>query len=196
MFTATMSGAVASVLTAVRPPAADAAGAGARLSRPMPAAAPAATSPPPTATAAAAAASPTDVVRQAYGAFAAWLAGGGSDPDFAALEDFFADGIVWESNVNGGFKGQGKADLKRFFRWVSQANDIRAFDLRRLIESGREVAVVVEHGGVGRVTGKQYSATMVQLVTLDEAGRITRFKEFVEPAVVEALAGVPFPPAT
>ncbi|KAG2431132.1 hypothetical protein HXX76_009662 [Chlamydomonas incerta] len=172
----------------MRPPAADAAGAGARLSRPN------AASPPPPPPLPPAAASPSDVVRQAYGAYGAWLAGGATDAAFGPLAACFAEDIVWQSNVNGGFRGQGTADLKRYFTWLAQANQARGFDIQQMIESGREVVVVVEHSGTGTVTGKQYSGTMVQLLAVDTAGRIASSKEFVGPAAVEALAGVPFPP--
>ncbi|KAG2448037.1 hypothetical protein HYH02_007064 [Chlamydomonas schloesseri] len=132
-------------------------------------------------------------IKEAYGAFGKFAATG----DYGPLESYMADDISWVSNVNsaaGGFKGKGKADVKRFFTWVSSVNAVTKFQPIKFIEEGSSVAVLVNMAGSGKVTGKPYDTIMSHFFVV-ENGQVTDFREFVSPDLDAVMGKTPFPKA-
>ncbi|KAG2431129.1 hypothetical protein HXX76_009659 [Chlamydomonas incerta] len=129
-------------------------------------------------------------IKEAYGAFGQFVATG----DYGALESYFTDDITWVSNINGGFNGKGKADVKRFFTWVRSVNAVTKFEPYRFIEEGNNLAVLVNIAGSGKLTGKPYD-TVVSHFFVVENGKVADFREFASPDVDAAMGKSPFPRA-
>ncbi|KAG2428156.1 hypothetical protein HXX76_011836 [Chlamydomonas incerta] len=137
---------------------------------------------------AAAAAGPAATLGDAYAAYGAFAAGG----DYSRLDAYFTNDTTWLSNVNGGFKGKGKADIQRFFAWNLATNDVSSFKPLQFIEQGNKVSALVAMAGTGKKTGKRYDTVLAHFATV-EGGKITEFREFTTADWSEAVGDTPFP---
>ncbi|KAG2482936.1 hypothetical protein HYH03_018161 [Edaphochlamys debaryana] len=133
---------------------------------------------------------PAAVLLDAYAKFGDFQASG--DPaKYKVFETTFTDDISWESNVNGGFKGKGKADVARFFKFVNTYNAISKFEPFKLVAQGNEVVSLVNLAGKGALTGTQYSTTVVHVATISPDGKIAKFREICDSALINAALGAP-----
>eukprot|EP00198_Chlamydomonas_reinhardtii_P005857 XP_001695193.1 ketoacid isomerase-like protein [Chlamydomonas reinhardtii] len=137
---------------------------------------------------ASAATGPAATLESAYGAFGSFVSSG----DYSTLDSFFTNDTTWLSNVNGGFQGKGKADVKRFFAWNLAANAVSSFRPLQFVEQGNKVASLVAMAGSGKATGRPYDTVLAHFATV-EGGKITEFREVAGSEWSEAMGGVPFP---
>jgi ketosteroid isomerase-like protein len=120
------------------------------------------------------------VVQSAYAAF--------QRGDIAAVLNSLAEDVEWEnpSIVGVPFGGvvRGKAGVAEFFQKLSAAEDVQLFEPREFTTEGERVVAVVGYRARVRATGRVAEVPLVHMFTV-RGGKITRFLEFFDTAVVE-----------
>ncbi len=122
---------------------------------------------------------PISIIQGLYQAF-----GRGDVP--AILELFHPD-VDWEhDSLDHGIPwlrpGKGRAHAAGFFAEVAKLK-FHVFAPEAFLSDGaRQVAVFVRHDVTNTATGKRFAGVEIHYWTLDEQGRITRMKHFVDTA--------------
>jgi ketosteroid isomerase-like protein len=122
-------------------------------------------------------------VQQAYAAF-----GRG---DIEGLLDLVTDDIVWDpvlgasADVPQAGRKQGKADVRTFFRILSETMTFERFEPRDFIAQGDRVVVVGLYRGVVTATERVVESEWVMLFRLRD-GKVSEFREFTDSAALNA----------
>jgi ketosteroid isomerase-like protein len=125
------------------------------------------------------------LVEQAYGAFAA--------RDIPALLGLLDPAVEWGEADNPLIPAAGmRSGIDGVLEWLrigQETEDIRAFEVRRILVDGDMAAAIGRTVIVARPTGRAYELDFVHLVTVAD-GRIVRFVEFFDTwAAAEAFRG-------
>ncbi len=116
---------------------------------------------------------PTEIVKQAYSAFAT-----GSIP---ALLEMLSEDVEWRFFANqetgtpygGTFKG--RQEVAGFFAKLAETTEILEFEPREFLEGSNHVTTIGRSKGRARPDGKIHDTEWVQVCVLDSNSRISRW---------------------
>ena len=107
--------------------------------------------------------------------------------DIQSLLNSLARDVEWElpemENVPFAGKWQGREGVGQFFGKVSEVQDVVEFEPEEYIAQGNKVVVLGRFSMRIKATGRDVSSTWAHVWTVED-GRITRFYEYVDTAVV------------
>lgn len=120
----------------------------------------------------------TETARRAYELFKAG--------DIESLLALNTDDVDWENpkteNVPHTGKRKGKEQLLEFFSLVGEHSENLHFEPREFVAQGSKVVVLGDYGWRVKSTGKRYESDFVHVMTFNDAGKITAFKEYLDTA--------------
>ena len=126
--------------------------------------------------------SPTQVVQTMYAAF-----GRG---DIAGVLAHLSDDVDWQLNVDSSAPGakhvpdfrpfRGRAAVQEFFQLIGADLEFHAFEPQAFFAGEHEVAVRVRMDLTVRKTGRRLKVESMHVFSFDAAGRITRFREYLD----------------
>ena len=108
--------------------------------------------------------------------------------DIPAVLEALSEDVEWDTPkvVGAPFGGpyRGRAAVAEFFRELSAAENVEAFEPREFITEGERVAAIVGYRARVKATGRLNETTLVHIFTV-RAGKVTRFLEVYDTAAVE-----------
>ena len=105
------------------------------------------------------------------------------------LLGLFSEDIQWElpqiQNVPFSGKRRGREQMGEFFVSLGKEQDVVQFDPREFIADDEQVAVLGHYSWRVKSTGQTFESDWVHVFTV-RGGRIIRFREFTDTAVITA----------
>jgi ketosteroid isomerase-like protein len=103
-----------------------------------------------------------------------------------SLLDLYTADADWETpdteNVPHGGRRKGREQMLEFMSLVGGHIENLHFEPREFIAQGNKVVVLGNYGWRIKSTGKEFTSDFVHVLTFDDAGKITAFKEYLDTA--------------
>ena len=119
----------------------------------------------------------TNLARSCYDSF---LRG-----DLEELLSKYTDDVDWEvygpSTLPTAGPYHGKEQLQSFFVKVNELLESNRFDIQNYVAQGDTVVAIGEYNWTSKVTGKEFEASFVHVVTIRD-GRVCKFREYTDTA--------------
>jgi uncharacterized protein len=119
--------------------------------------------------------------------------------DIAGVLAHLSDDVDWRLNVDQTAPGakavpdfrpfRGRADVQNFFNLLGSDLEFHSFEPQSFLAGDNEVAARVIMEMTVRKTGRRLRLESMHVFTFDAAGRITRFREFLDTLAAAAAWG-------